>query len=61
MADPFVPLIEQTPEKYPTLRASCLYAMARERGYTGGPDHFRQWVLYALETRSPMLRGPMDV
>jgi transposase len=44
MADPFVPLIEQTLEKYPTLRASRLYAMVRERGYPGGPDHFRHVV-----------------
>src|SRR5271169_296624 len=44
LADPFVPLIEQTLEKYPTLRASRLYAMVRERGYTGGPDHFRHVV-----------------
>jgi transposase len=44
MADPFVALIEQTLEKYPTLRASRLYAMARERGYPGGPDHFRHVV-----------------
>jgi transposase len=44
MVDPFVPLIEQTLEKYPTLRASRLYAMARERGYPGGPDHFRHVV-----------------
>jgi len=44
LVDPFVPLIEQTLEKYPTLRASRLYAMVRERGYTGGPDHFRHVV-----------------
>jgi transposase len=44
LVDPFVSLIEQTLEKYPTLRASRLYAMARERGYTGGPDHFRHVV-----------------
>jgi transposase len=41
LVDPFVPLIRETLEKYPTLRASRLYAMVRERGYTGGPDHFR--------------------
>jgi len=41
MVDRFVPLIQATFEKYPTLRASRLYAMVRERGYTGGPDHFR--------------------
>src|SRR3972149_4040142 len=40
MADPFVPLIEQTLEKYPTLRASRLYPMARGRGDGGGPDPF---------------------
>ena len=44
IADRFVPLIEQTLEKYPTLRASRLYAMVRERGYPGGPDHFRHVV-----------------
>jgi transposase len=42
--DPFVPLIRSTLEKYPTLRASRLYAMVRERGYRGGPDHFRHVV-----------------
>jgi len=44
MVDPFVPLIRATLEKYPTLRASRLYAMVCERGYTGGPDHFRHVV-----------------
>lgn len=44
MVDAFVPLIRATFEKYPTLRASRLYAMVRERGYTGGPDHFRHVV-----------------
>jgi transposase len=44
MVEPFVPLIRATFEKYPTLRASRLYAMVRERGYTGGSDHFRHVV-----------------
>lgn len=44
MVDAFVPLIRTTFEKYPTLRASRLYAMVRERGYGGGPDHFRHVV-----------------
>src|SRR5262249_60034662 len=39
--DPFLPFILQTLEKFPTLTASRLYAMVRERGYAGGPDHFR--------------------
>ena len=44
LVDPFVPLIRAMLEKYPTLRASRLYAMVRERGYPGGPDHFRHVV-----------------
>jgi len=44
MADRFLPLIRDTLEKYPTLRASRLYAMVRSRGYRGGPDHFRHIV-----------------
>lgn len=40
-ADPFVPFIVQTLTDYPDLRASRLYEMARQRGYDGGPDHFR--------------------
>ena len=39
--DPYLPFILQTLEKFPTLTASRLYAMVRERGYCGGPDHFR--------------------
>jgi len=41
MADPFVPFIRDTLARYPTLRASRLYQMVRERGYPGCPDHFR--------------------
>ncbi len=44
MADPFVPFIVETLEKYPTLRATRLYDMVRERGYPGKPDHFRSVV-----------------
>mgnify|MGYP001576877389 FL=1 len=44
IADPFVPLIREYLAKYPSLRASRLYAMARARGYSGGPDHFRHVV-----------------
>jgi len=40
-ADPFLPFIRQTLEEYPDLRASRLHAMVCERGYDGGPDHFR--------------------
>jgi transposase len=41
MVEPYVPFIQETLARYPTLRASRLYRMVRERGYPGGPDHFR--------------------
>jgi hypothetical protein len=44
MIDPFAQFIQETFRLYPTLRASRLYQMARERGYRGGPDHFRHMV-----------------
>nr|WP_211161554.1 IS21 family transposase [Aromatoleum bremense] len=42
--DAYLPFIGQTLEKFPTLTASRLYAMVRERGYGGGPDHFRHLI-----------------
>jgi transposase len=44
MADPFIPLIVETLERHPRLSGSRLYEMVRERGYPGGPDHFRHIV-----------------
>jgi len=41
IADPYIPFIVETLEKYPTLRASRLYEMVKQRGYPGAPDHFR--------------------
>lgn len=49
--DPYLPLIHQILEKFPTLTASRLYTMVRERGYSGGPDHFRH--LMALHRPRP--------
>ena len=46
LVDPFVPFIVETLTQYPTLTASRLYAMVRERGYRGGPDHFRHLVAH---------------
>lgn len=43
-SDPYVPFIKQTLEKYPKLNATRLFHMVRERGYTGGLDHFRDVV-----------------
>jgi transposase len=39
--DPYLPMIYKTLKEFPGLTASRLYAMVCERGYTGGPDHFR--------------------
>lgn len=44
MSEAFIPLIVETLKQYPKLPASRLYAMAKERGYPGGPDHFRRVV-----------------
>jgi len=42
--DPYLPFIRQTLEKFPSLTASRLYVMVRERGYTGSADHFRHLI-----------------
>lgn len=42
--DPYLPFILETLEQFPRLTASRLYAMARERGYPGCPDHFRHLI-----------------
>jgi transposase len=44
IVEPFLPFILQTLQKYPRLCASRVYAMVKERGYPGGPDHFRSVV-----------------
>jgi transposase len=44
MIEPYLPLIRETLERYPTLPASRLHEMVRGRGYPGGPDHFRHLV-----------------
>jgi transposase len=41
IVEPYRAFITETLTKYPTLRASRLYTMVRERGYPGAPDHFR--------------------
>ena len=44
ITDPYLPFIVATLQQYPTLHASRLYAMVRERGYPGGPSQFRHRV-----------------
>lgn len=41
VSDAYVPFILATLEKYPTLCASRLFEMVKERGYQGRPSHFR--------------------
>lgn len=50
--DPYVPMIVQSLERWPTLTASRLIAMARERGYSGGASQFRARVAM-LRPRPP--------
>src|ERR1051325_2548768 len=52
MVDQFVPFIIDTLKRYPDLRASRLYAMLKERGYPGRPDHFRA-VVAVMRPRPP--------
>ena len=42
--DPYLPFVIDVLEKYPTVTASRVYDMVRERGYTGARDHFRSLV-----------------
>jgi transposase len=51
--DPYLPFIHQTLEQYPTLSAARLYQMVSERGYPGGPSHFRQWVAQIRPRKPP--------
>jgi len=52
MADPFMPFIMATLEKFPTLTASRIYAMVKERGYPGAGDHFRA-IIARVRPRKP--------
>ena len=42
--DPYLPFILETLAQFPRLRASRLYAMVKDRGYPGQPDHFRHLI-----------------
>jgi transposase len=42
--DAYLPLIQETLAKFPSLTASRLFTMAHERGHRGSPDHFRHLV-----------------
>ena len=53
IAAPYVAFMIETLTKYPTLRASRLYQMVKERGYPGAPDHFRAIVAQMRPRRAP--------
>ena len=44
LIDPYLAFIHQTLERFPSLTASRLFGMVHERGYSGGPDHFRHLI-----------------
>lgn len=46
MIDPYLPFIMETLEQFPSLTASRLYEMVKERGYPGGEDHFRHLISF---------------
>lgn len=57
MVDPFIPFMQETLKKYPTLTATRLYEMVKARGYQGGVDHFRDIVArYRPYEAEPFLR-----
>jgi transposase len=44
LIDPYRGFIDQTFEKFPTLHASRLFQMVKDRGYSGREDHFRHLI-----------------
>jgi len=50
--DPYLPFIIEILEQYPKLTATRLYTMVQQRGYPGGPSHFRSHVAQ-LRPRKP--------
>jgi transposase len=52
ITDPFVPLLSETLQRYPRLRATVLYRMLQERGYTGSVVQLRR-VVRTLRPQRP--------
>ena len=52
LIEPYRSFIVETLEKYPTLTASRLYDMVRERGYAGQGSHFR-YLVSMMRPRPP--------
>ena len=52
LADPYLPFITDTLDKFPSLTASRIFGMVKQRGYPGAPDHFRG-IIARLRPRKP--------
>jgi len=50
LIDPFLPMVRETLERYPRLRATRIHAMLRERGFTGSARQVRR-VVHELRPR----------
>ena len=46
MIDPFLAFVTENLQRFPTLTASRLYDMVKERGYPGSRDHFRHMISF---------------
>src|ERR1043166_6960732 len=55
IVDPYLPFVRQVLEQHPRLRATRLYQMIRDRGYTGSVEQLRRVVARwpCLGTRRP--------
>ena len=51
--DPYLPFIVETLREFPTLTATRLYEMAKQRGFTGGPSQFRQRISQLRPRKQP--------
>ncbi len=58
MIEPYLLFVRETLEAHPRLQSRRLYDMCVERGYPGGPDHFRHLLrsLRPKRAREPFLR-----
>ncbi len=52
LVDPYLPFLKETLDKYPRLRGSRLWSMAKGRGYTGSKSGFRA-IVARLRPRRP--------
>ena len=51
--DPYLPFIVETLAQFPSLSAARLYQMVVERGYPGGPSHFRAHIAQLRPKKLP--------